>query len=217
MRAPYRIIGLISGRGSNLLNLINKASDYEVCAIISNKQDAPGLKYGAQFNIPTHIFARAQFDTINSLKAAILDKCKQLNPDLIVLAGYMLIVSPEFVDAFYGRIINIHPALLPKFPGLDTHRRALEAGEKQHGCTVHFVDKGVDTGPAIAQAMVPCLPNDTEESLAARVLAREHEIYPWVVKNLALGKIKFNDRSIYYDPEVIAESRTLDFILHDEM
>ena len=190
MKTKLRVITLISGRGSNLQSLIEHAKNYEIIAVLSNKPAAPGLHFARQANISCHTFERKEFESVQSLKRCMLESALKLAPDVITLAGFMLLVEPEFIAAFPGRILNIHPSLLPKFPGLDTHARAVAAKEREHGCSVHVVDSGVDTGPLIAQAKLQILPGEDEETLAARVLKLEHRIYPWVLNQVALGEIK---------------------------
>lgn len=207
------IVTLISGRGSNLESLIKNAHQYSVMAVVANNNTAGGLKIASAKGIKTYGFERGDFETLKELKAAIYSKIRELKPDLITLAGFMQIIEPEFVKEWYGKLINIHPSLLPALPGLDTHSRAVEEKLKVHGCTVHFVDTGVDTGPIIAQASVPVEPNDTEDSLAARVLPREHAIYPWVINSIASKNIKFDNGKVIYTTTARSEARELDFIL----
>ncbi len=207
-----RVAVLISGRGSNLRNLIIHQNGYQVSAILSNVASAPGLAFGAEFHIPTFAFDRASLGSVKLVKSAIREKLCELQPDLILLAGYMLIVEPELIDLFPGRILNIHPALLPKFPGLDTHARAIAAHESEHGCTVHVVAPVVDAGPIIAQAKVTVAPNDTPESLAARVLMQEHALYPWVVQQLAAGEISLMGGTPALSATARAEAVRLGFL-----
>ena len=178
-----KIAVLISGRGSNLKSLIDNAKNYRIIAVLSDKEDAPGLKYAKKAKIPQFTFSKKEYGHKKEQKKAIFETLQNLKPDYIALAGFMQIVPLYYLEEF--TIINIHPSLLPAYPGLDTHRRVLEAGEKEHGCTVHFVDAGIDTGPIIAQEKVVVLPSDTEESLANRVLEKEHQIYPWVFNNIS--------------------------------
>jgi len=177
-----RIVILISGRGSNMEAILNAGIPVEIAAVVSNDPAAAGLAAAASHGVRTAVvdhrrFAdRAAFD--NALAAAIDD----FHPDLVVLAGFMRILGDAFVAHYRGRMINIHPSLLPAFPGLHTHRRALEAGVRVHGCTVHFVTATLDHGPIIIQAAVPVLDADTEDALAARVLHEEHRIYPQAIR-----------------------------------
>ena len=177
-----RLAVLLSGRGSNfeaIADAVDRGEirNSEIVAVISDVEDAPGLRRGIERGLPVYpvprgaLGRRAHEDGIAKILSAA-------RPDLICLAGYMRVLSPEFVARYPGRILNIHPALLPKFPGLDVQRRALEAGESESGCTVHFVDEATDTGPVILQRRVPILPGDTVETLSARILAEEHRAYP---------------------------------------
>jgi len=192
MRAMKRIVILISGRGSNMEAILRAAAaekwSAQVVAVISNQAKAAGLETASTAGIPAHAVEhvaysdRAQFD--QALSAAI----DEYSPDLVVLAGFLRILTPAFVTRYHGRLLNIHPSLLPSFPGLDTHRRALEAGVKFHGATVHFVTPELDHGPIIEQAAVPVLDTDTEDTLAARVLEQEHVIYPRAVRDFIEGR-----------------------------
>jgi len=187
-----RLVILISGRGSNMEALFKAELPVEFAAVISNRADAAGLRSAAARGIATavvehrHHAERADFD------AALAAEIDRHAPDLIVLAGFMRVLTEAFVRRYSGRMINIHPALLPAFPGLHTHRRALDAGVTVHGCTVHFVTPEVDVGPILIQAAVPVLPDDDEATLAARVLAQEHRIYPQAVRWLAEGRARLD-------------------------
>jgi len=209
----YNICVLISGRGSNLKSLVQQAAEYVVIAVVSNTLEAPGLAFAAAHGIRCVALARRDYPSLEAHKQAIYQAVGEFQPALIALAGFMQIVSPEFVDEYYGRIINIHPSLLPKFPGLDTHQRALAAHEKLHGCTVHFVDRSVDSGPIIAQAPVPVLANDTAAALAARVLEREHEIYPWVVNHLARGNCLLKDGVVQRSRAMLTEAESNHYLI----
>jgi len=213
MKTKLQLITLISGRGSNLKALLDNAQDFEIKGVISDNPQALGLNFARELKIYSKAFSRKNFPSLKALKTAILEEVKSHNPDLVALAGFMQILEKEFVEAFPGKIINIHPALLPKFPGLHTHQRALEAGEKTHGCSVHVVDAGVDTGPIIAQAEVQLLPNDSEELVAKRVLEREHAIYPWVLNAIARGEIQTSLEKITYSDLAREEAQKLGFKL----
>jgi phosphoribosylglycinamide formyltransferase-1 len=186
-----RIVILISGRGSNMEAMLNARLPVNIAAVISNDPAAKGLTTAQTHGIPTSVVphqafaSREAFDT--ALNAEIL---RYKEPDFIVLAGFMRVLTEPFVSRYSGRMINIHPSLLPAFPGLHTHRRALEAGVRLHGASVHFVTPGLDSGPIIVQAAVPVLADDTEDTLAARVLVEEHRIYPQAVRWLCEGKVK---------------------------
>jgi phosphoribosylglycinamide formyltransferase-1 len=213
MTTPPAVTVLISGRGSNLLALHENAHGYRINAVVSNTPEAKGLEWAKQQGIPTVTVARQDYASLAEFKAAVLQAVRDTEPDLVALAGFMVVLQPEFVDEFEGKLINIHPSLLPKFPGLETHQRALEAGEKEHGATVHFVAAGVDTGAIIAQAAVPVHSYDTPESLAARTLVVEHKLYPWVLKYLATGDISLTDDGVVYTELVRSEARTHQFRL----
>jgi phosphoribosylglycinamide formyltransferase-1 len=187
-----RLAVLLSGRGSNFEAIAEAVAageipEAEIVAVISDVPGAAGLERARQRGLPAHGVDRRRFASRREHEAAILRILETARPDVICLAGYMRVLSPEFVAKFPRRILNIHPALLPKFPGLHAQRRALEAGETVSGCTVHFVDEGTDTGPAILQRTVPILPGDTEESLSERILAEEHEAYPEAIRRVLSG------------------------------
>jgi len=187
-----RLAILLSGRGSNFVALADavdsgKIPDAQIVAVLSDNPDAPGLAIARGRRLPAHAVPREEGMTRSVHEARIRRVLEAADPDLVCLAGYMRILSPELVDAYRGRIVNIHPSLLPRYPGLHVQRRALEAGERESGCTVHYVDVGIDSGPVILQRRVPVLPGDTEESLSARILAEEHVLYPEAV-NIALDR-----------------------------
>ncbi|HYE46054.1 MAG TPA: phosphoribosylglycinamide formyltransferase [Caulobacter sp.] len=174
---------LISGHGSNMEALIRAAEDpacaYEVAVVISNRPDAAGLERARALGITALAVDHAPFGKDREAHEHALDAAlRRFGCEYVALAGYMRLLTPFLVEAWAGRMVNIHPSLLPRHPGLDTHRRAIEAGDAEHGCSVHLVTIGVDEGPVIAQAAVPILPGDTSETLAARVLAEEHRLYP---------------------------------------
>jgi phosphoribosylglycinamide formyltransferase-1 len=181
-----RIAILLSGRGSNFEAIADAVQDgtipdAEIVAVVSDVPGARGLERARQRGLPAHAVDRRLHGSRREHEDAVMRVLDEARPDLVCLAGYMRLLSPAFVGRYRGRILNIHPALLPRFPGLDAQRRALEAGEKESGCTVHFVDEGTDTGPIILQRRVPVLPGDTEESLSARILEQEHRAYPEAV------------------------------------
>jgi phosphoribosylglycinamide formyltransferase-1 len=169
-------------------NLIRQQDGYSVIGVISNNTQAPGLKIAEDLGIPTFAFEKS--NTLKDQKAEIYRKVRALAPDLIALAGFMQIINPEFVEEYSEKILNIHPSLLPKYPGLYPHKRALESDDKYHGCSVHLVDAGVDTGLVLAQAQVIISPEETEQSLTDKVLKREHQLYPWILKRIASQDIK---------------------------
>jgi len=182
------IVILISGRGSNMMSIVNAVNngqiDANITAIISNRPDAAGIEFAEQQGITNLIIDHKEFDSRESFDQALAKEIDSYQPDLLVLAGFMRILTANFVEHFAGRLINIHPSLLPKFKGLDTHQRAIDAGEKEHGASVHFVTAELDDGPVILQARVPVLANDDVASLSARVLEQEHKLYPDAIKKL---------------------------------
>jgi len=184
---------LISGRGSNMATLIDaaKAPDYpaEIVGVLSNRAAAPGLAVAASHGIATASLAQSKFPSRDMFEDTMTQVLESWEADLVCLAGFMRILGEDFVHRWRGRMINIHPSLLPAYRGLDTHERALADGATEHGCTVHFVTPGLDEGPAILQARVPVLPGDTPDTLAARVLVEEHRIYPEALRMLANGEV----------------------------
>jgi phosphoribosylglycinamide formyltransferase-1 len=180
------IVILISGRGSNMEAIVRAAREERwparIAAVIANKADAGGLAFAAAHGIPTAVVANKDYPTREAFDAVLQATIDGYAPDLVVLAGFMRILTPGFVDHYAGRLLNIHPSLLPKFPGLHTHQQALDAAEVEHGATVHFVTAELDHGPAVIQARIPVLPGDTEDSLAERLLQDEHVIYQQAVR-----------------------------------
>jgi phosphoribosylglycinamide formyltransferase-1 len=174
------IVVLISGRGSNMQALLD--AGLPVSAVISNVPGAKGLDVAASKGVPTRVVDHKRFPTREAFDAALAAEIDAFDPRLVALAGFMRVLTPGFVARYDGRMMNIHPSLLPELPGLHTHERALRAGARQHGCTVHFVAAEVDHGPIVIQAAVPVRPGDTAEALAARVLRQEHVIYPRAVR-----------------------------------
>jgi phosphoribosylglycinamide formyltransferase-1 len=188
-----RAVVFISGGGSNMMALVAaaKASDFpaEIVGVISDKADAGGLAKAAAEGIRTFAFARKDYASKEAHEAAIFAALDELSPDILCLAGYMRLLSATFIRRYEGRMINVHPSLLPMFPGLHTHQRAIDAGMRITGCTVHFVTEGMDEGPVIGQAAVPILSGDIAETLAARVLDVEHQLYPRSLRLFAEGKV----------------------------
>ena len=183
------IVVLISGRGSNLAAVLAAGLPANVAAVISNRADAGGLAIARAHGIEAITIAHRDYPSRAAFESALAAAIDRRTPELIVLAGFMRILSTTFVERYAGRMINIHPSLLPSFTGLDTHRRALEAGVKIHGCTVHFVTPALDHGPIIAQAAVPVVEGDDQQSLAARVLAEEHRILPLAIRWFVEGSL----------------------------
>jgi len=200
--ARKRVAVFISGGGSNMLSLADAcaAADFpaEIVAVFSDKPTAGGLAKAEARGIKTFVFERKGFAGKAEHEAAILAALDEVKPDLICLAGYMRLISGDFISRYEGRMLNIHPSILPLFPGLHTHQRAIEAGMKVAGCTVHFVTEGMDEGPIVAQGTVPILMDDTADTLAARVLTVEHKLYPEALRLIATdGVILENGRAAF--------------------
>jgi phosphoribosylglycinamide formyltransferase-1 len=187
------IVILISGRGSNMRAVIEAAEHHQwpaqVVAVISNRPDAEGLAYAASKCIPTAVVESKKFGSREQFDVALQDEIDRFDPQLVVLAGFMRILTPKLVQHYEGRMLNIHPSLLPSFKGLSTHRQALEAGVKLHGATVHFVTADLDHGPIIAQVAVAVLADDNEVTLSQRVLEQEHQIYPTAIGWFVAGRL----------------------------
>ncbi len=188
----HRLAILLSGRGSNFEAIADAVAggsipNAEIVAVISDVPEAPGLKRARERGLPAFSVERRRYSGRRAHEEEIVKILEECRPDLICLAGFMRLLSPEFVARYRGKILNIHPALLPKFPGLEAQRRALEAGETVSGCTVHFVDEGIDTGSIVLQKRVPVLPEDTVESLSARILEQEHLVYPEAIALVLSG------------------------------
>ena len=197
------IVIVISGRGTNMHSLLDAVNcgvlPVRVAAVISNRPEAEGLAIAESCGVPVQVIDHRLFESREAFDNAMAEAIDVLAPDLVVLAGFMRILTDAFVRRFAGRMINIHPSLLPAFPGLRTHRQALEAGVRVHGCTVHFVTPDLDHGPIIAQAAVPVLDGDDEATLAARVLAQEHVIYPQAVRWFVEGRLRVVDGKVCFD------------------
>lgn len=191
--AMKNIVILISGRGSNMQAIVAAAKAQQwparIAAVISNRPDAEGLKFAAEHGIPTAVVVSKDYTSRSEFEAVLQAQIDQFSPDLIVLAGFMRILTAEFVQHFAGRIINIHPSLLPKYVGLHTHRNVLLAGDAEHGATVHVVTAELDHGPILGQIRMAVLPGDTEDSLASRLLSHEHRLYPEVIRQLLAGEL----------------------------
>lgn len=189
-----RVAILISGRGSNMAALIEAAKEDgypgEIVGVVTDKPDAEGLKIAEANGVPTAILARSDFPNRPTHEAALEETLHGLGAEIVALAGYMRLLSPAFAGRWAGKLLNIHPALLPCFTGLETHRRALDAGVRIHGCTVHFVTAAMDNGPIIAQAALPVLIGDDEASLSARVLKAEHRLYPMALAMVCRGEAR---------------------------
>ncbi|MGV3653759.1 MAG: phosphoribosylglycinamide formyltransferase [Noviherbaspirillum sp.] len=202
------IVILISGRGSNMQAIVHAARAGEwparIAAVISNRPDAAGLAFAQAQGIPTAVVANREFPNRECFDAALQREIDRFAPDLVVLAGFMRILTEPFVAHYAGRMLNIHPSLLPSFPGLATHRQALAAGVRVHGATVHFVTADLDHGPIVAQAAVPVEAGDTESSLAERVLAQEHIIYPEAVRCFVEDRLAIDNGLVRVAPPVQA-------------
>ncbi len=206
---PLSIVVLISGSGSNLQAIIDALSkqsiNAEIKTVISNKADALGLERARKAGINTIFINHTEYDDRLSFDQAMIQEIDQHNPELIILAGFMRILSDEFVSHYTGRLINIHPSLLPNFKGLNTHQRAIDAKHVKHGVSVHFVSNELDGGPIIAQAEVPVELNDDAETLRLRVLEKEHMLYPQVTQWFAQHRIKLENQSVYFDQKELSK------------
>lgn len=202
-----RIVVLISGGGSNLQSFIDACADgslnADIAAVISNKAGVKGLERAANAGIPNITLDHNSFESRSEFDQALGDVIESFSPDLIILAGFMRILTPQFVNRFIGQLMNIHPSLLPKYPGLHTHQRAIDAGDSEAGATVHFVTPELDGGPSIVQAPVPVLKNDTAEALATRVLEFEHQIYPLAAEWFCQGRVELRDGEAVFDNQLL--------------
>lgn len=205
-----RVIVLISGSGSNLQAIIDSTlkpdSAAEVVAVFSNRPNVKGLERAQKYGIDTHTLDHTEFEDRAAFDTALSAQIDDYSPELVVLAGFMRILTPAFVQHFLGRMLNIHPSLLPKYPGLHTHQRAIEAGDSHHGTTVHFVTPELDGGPAIIQAEVPILSDDNADTLALRVLTQEHIIYPMAVQWFSKGDLCLKGEKAWLDGKPIEDS-----------
>lgn len=208
-----KIVILISGSGSNLQSFIDACSagivDGKIMAVISNRPGVKGLDRASAADIPNIVIDHRAFQSREEFDRHLAEVITSFTPDLVVLAGFMRILTDGFVNQFIGKLINIHPSLLPSYPGLNTHQRAIEAGDSTAGATVHFVTSELDGGPAILQAAVPILPKDTAVDLAARVLIVEHEIYPVVAQWYCQGRVVMDQGKVFHDGIAVGESGLL--------
>jgi phosphoribosylglycinamide formyltransferase 1 len=200
------IVVLVSGRGSNLQAILDTPLPLRVAAVLSNDPQAQALARAKAAGVPTAAIDHRDFEQRAAFDRCLAEAIERFTPDFIALAGFMRVLGDAFVQRYAGRMVNIHPSLLPAFPGLNTHRRALEAGVRIHGCTVHFVTPTLDMGPIIVQAAVPVLPGDDEASLAARVLEQEHRIYPQALAWLATGRVALKSERVTFPHERTAQS-----------
>ena len=200
---------LISGSGTNLQAIIDEVAagqlDLDLSVVLSNQPDAAGLERARKADIGVECIRHQDYPERKLFDAALIETLDKFKPELIILAGFMRILTPTFINHFSGRVLNIHPSLLPKFPGLDTHQHAIDAGEEWHGSTVHFVTEELDGGPAIIQGRVPVMPDDSAAELAARVLAVEHRIYPEAARMFAAGRLECRDGATWLDGERLTE------------
>ena len=203
------IVVLISGSGSNLQAIIDDLADHpnaRISAVVSNRADAYGLVRAEQAGIAQHVLNHKDFADRLAFDSALIEVIDQHQPDLVVLAGFMRILTPEFTRHYAQRLLNIHPSLLPKYKGLDTHQRAIAAGDKEHGCSVHFVTEELDGGPVVIQAVLQINPDDTPDQLARRVHALEHQIYPLAVRWFADGRLHLSQQGAVLDEQPLASN-----------
>ncbi len=218
--APLTLVVLISNQGSNLQAIIDAIANQEIhariLAVVSNNPHAPGLQRAKTAGIPTAVVERADFATRKDFDRRLLQLVRDYDPGLVVLAGFMRILDDAFVEHFAGRLLNVHPSLLPKYPGLNTYCRVLAAKDSVHGCSIHFVSSRVDGGPVIAQSEVPIRAGDDEISLSARVQASEHKLYPMVIGWFARGALRCRHQTIMLDGELLGKPRKIAFSDLDE-
>ncbi|WP_339416686.1 MULTISPECIES: phosphoribosylglycinamide formyltransferase [unclassified Pseudomonas] len=204
------VVVLLSGTGSNLQALIDSTrtgdSTVRIAAVISNRSDAYGLQRARDAGIDTRALDHTAFEGREAFDSALIELIDAFNPKLVVLAGFMRILSADFVRHYEGRLLNIHPSLLPKYKGMHTHQRALDAGDSEHGCSVHFVTEELDGGPLVVQAVVPVESDDSAQSLAQRVHTQEHRIYPLAVRWFAEGRLILGDQGALLDGQLLAAS-----------
>jgi phosphoribosylglycinamide formyltransferase-1 len=208
MPSECAVVVLISGNGTNLQALIDAAStsNFKIVGVISNNPNAFGLNRASNNSIPTFVINHRDYPDRVSFDHALINQIDQLNPSLIVLAGFMRILSSEFVNHYPNIILNIHPSLLPKYPGTDTHQRVLQAGDKEHGVSVHFVTEELDGGPIAAQTKITVEPEDSAESLADKVHVKEHHIYPQVVSLFASGQLRMSENKAWMGLDQLPET-----------
>jgi len=212
MRSPQhqpdpvcRVVVLISGNGSNLQALIDHQPEgrYRIVGVVSNRPDAFGLQRAATAGIATEVLDHKQFPSREAFDVRLIEQIDQFAPDLVVLAGFMRILSSGFVQHYQGRLLNIHPSLLPKYKGTNTHQRVLAAGDTEHGVSVHFVTEELDGGPIVRQALISVSTDDNVETLRSRIAAEEHRIYPQVVAWFATGRLSIKNKAVYLDESAL--------------
>ena len=206
---PLRVVVLISGNGSNLQAIIDSIQEHKlpvhIVAVFSNNPDAFGLQRANKASIPTVVINHREYATREQYDQSLMQQIDSYQPNLIVLAGFMRILTDEFVNHYPGRMINIHPSLLPKYKGTKTHQRVLEAGDHEHGCSVHYVTPELDSGPVIMQAKIAIEPRDTEETLKQKIHMQEHHIYPEAIRWIAEGRIGYQDNSVTLDGKKMSQ------------
>lgn len=213
-RGPLRIVILISGRGSNMLAIARAALSGRVpatvAAVMSDRADAPGLASARELGLECQVVSPASGQSRDDYDRELASSVRAQAPDVVILAGFMRILSAAFVHEFAGRLLNIHPSLLPKYRGLHTHQRVLDAGESEHGCSVHFVTEELDGGPVVIQARVPVDARDSVQTLSARVQREEHKIYPMTIDWMAAGRLQWRNGMPWLDGELLATPVVLD-------
>jgi phosphoribosylglycinamide formyltransferase-1 len=204
---PFNLVVLISGYGSNLQAIIDQIEQgklpVQISAVISNRADAYGLTRARQHHIPTHVIDHHDYADRTGFEHALSEVIEHYQPNLIVLAGFMRILTSEFVQKYLGKMINIHPSLLPRHQGLNTHARVLQANDEEHGATVHYVVPELDSGPVILQTRIPVLPTDTAQTLEQRVHDSEYRLYPEAIRRIASGQLSFRNGAVYYGQQPI--------------
>lgn len=208
----YRIVVLLSGSGTTLQSIIDAQLPATIAAVISNKPGVMGLKRAEEAGIPSQVIDHTSYSSRESFDLALQESIDNIQPDLIVLAGFMRILSDNFVNQYGGKLVNIHPSLLPKYKGVNTHQRVIDANEPLHGSSIHFVNAELDGGPVLLQARLPVLPNDSVESLELRIKTKEHLIYPTAINWLAEGRIKLIGDEIYMDEKKMAGPVVIDYM-----
>jgi phosphoribosylglycinamide formyltransferase-1 len=212
MSTDYRIVVLLSGSGTTLQSIIDSDLPATLSAVISNKPDVLGLKRAQDANIPTHTLDHTAYSSREAFDQALQNLIDQYQPNLVVLAGFMRILSDGFVNNYAGKLLNIHPSLLPKYKGMHTHQRVMDDGEPLHGSSVHFVNSELDGGPVVLQARLPVLPSDSAESLELRVKTKEHLIYPTAISWLAEGRIELKGDEIFMDGKNMMGPVVMDYM-----
>lgn len=212
MSDDYRIVVLLSGSGTTLQSMIDAELPATIAAVISNQPDAFGLERAEEVNIPTKTLRHNNYASRDAFDTDLQQLIDTYQPDLVVLAGFMRILSDQFVSHYTGRLINIHPSLLPKYKGMHTHQRVMDNGEPLHGSSVHFVNSELDGGPVLLQARLPVLPSDSVESLELRIKTKEHLIYPTAIRWFVEGRIKLIDNEIYMDDKKMNGPVVMDYM-----